>query len=80
VPQFWKARSSKHRKQQESGMTGKIIFWVKSKIKKNHYFSSNSAFWPLLGAIRIYSWSSGCLPIIADFGDFGLIVVVIISI
>ena len=36
------------------------------RILKN---GSNSAFWPLLDAILIYSWSPGCLPIIIDVCD-----------
>ena len=50
------------------------------KMQRLTKIRSNSAFWALLDAIGIYSWSSGCLPIIADFGDFGLTVVVIILI
>ena len=38
------------------------------KMKRIEKIGSNSAFWPLLGAIGIYSWSSGCLPINFDFG------------
>ena len=34
---------------------------------------SNSAFWPFLDAVGIYSWSSGCLPINSDFGDFDVL-------
>ena len=41
------------------------------KMKRIEKIGSNSAFWPLLDAIGIYSWSFGCLPIIFDVGDFG---------
>ena len=34
------------------------------KMQRITTIRSNSAFWPLLDAIGIYSWSSGCLPII----------------
>ena len=54
---------SRHRKRRDLQKKRQM-----ARVQQN---GSNSAFWPLLDAIGMYSWSSGCLPIITDFDDSG---------